>query len=444
MRISIFTKNLNRSCYTYMFVLEKKVSISYTSGRIPIVIEERPYARTSALAVFITVGSRDEPTGSQGIAHLLEHTIFKGTENMSSRQTSELIEAAGGEFNGYTGKEMTCYYTITLSETVDVAQRILADALLNARLERESIEIEKGVVSDEIRLIKDEPDDYIHHLLSRAMWNGHPMASSEAGEIESVENITESQLKEFYKSYYQPSNFVIAACGDVKKENVVRWAEESFDDLISGKSTRNRIPPTPRSYVEILPRDGEQVYVGIGFPGYRASHPDRFAQTLMSAILGGGTSSRFYQEIREEKGLVYSIYTSSQPYSDCGIFGIFFSAKSSKAELVCKAIADELRKIKDCGLKRGELVRAKRYIKGLLVRKIEPTESRLFHLGEFYVMTEKLPTEAEIISQLEKVTEEDVKKTIEKIIVRDKMSVAIYGTTEKQNSTIESIECLEF
>jgi predicted Zn-dependent peptidase len=425
-------------------VYGKKVSLHYTPARIPVVIEERPYARTVALSIYITVGSRDEPRGREGIAHLLEHVIFKGTKNMTSKETSELIEAAGGELNGYTGKEMTCYYTVTLSETVETAQRILADTVLNPLLEKDAIEIEKDVVADEIRMLQDEPDDYIHYLLTRAIWDGHPMAFSEAGEIDGVNLISDRELREFYERFYRPSNFVITACGRVNSQKILEWAAESFDEGATKTTTKNRIPPTPRSCVELFPRKGEQTYVGIGFPGYFAGHPDRFAQTLLSAILGGGTSSRLYQNIREKRGLVYSIYTTSQPYSDCGLFGIFFSAKSSRTETVCRAVGEEIGKLKNDGLEGDELTRAKRFIKGMLVRKLESTESRMFHLGEFFVLTGKIPTEAEILSNLERITEEDIARAAEKLLDRNKTCVAIYGSPDGNNSTREGIDCLDF
>ncbi|MDD1765681.1 MAG: insulinase family protein [Methanomassiliicoccales archaeon] len=422
----------------------EKVSLAHTQAGIPVIVERLPYARSVALSVYVRVGSRDEPRGREGLAHLLEHAMFKGTRRRNSKETSELIEAAGGELNGYTGKESTCYYAVSLDETFDIAEDILSDLLLDPKLDDESVDNEKKVVAEEIRMLKDEPDTYIHHLLSRTLWNGHPMASAETGETDGIASLSSEDVRRFFHDTYHPKNFVVAACGNVRVGQVEEWASGRFDSHLKPGLGSSRSPPLARSLVEIFPREGDQAYVGMGFPGLNASHSDRYVQTLLGAILGAGTSSRLYQKIREDRGLAYSIYTISHPFSDCGVIGVFFSTSTKSMESVVRLVSSELHQIKSEGLVKGELTRAKRLIKGILVRKLESTESRMFHLGEFFLLTEKAPTEEDILQAFEKITEDDVVRVARNLLDRKKMCVALHAPARISRGCSKSIDSIDF
>ncbi len=408
------------------------------------IVEELPYSRSVALSVYVSVGSRDEPRGQEGLAHLLEHIMFKGTRRMTSREASVLIESAGGELNGYTGKETTCYYTVTLDKTIGTGESILADMMTNPLIDPRAVEIEKNVVAEEIRMLKDDPNDYIHYLFTRALWNGHPMAFSETGELDGVNPLTETHLRSFFESSYRPPNLVVAASGNIAPGRIETWASDNLDALGSAGTRNGREAPASRSGFEFFHREGDQTYVGMGFPGVSAGDPDRYAQTLLSAILGAGTSSRLYQKVREDMGLAYSIYTMSQPYSDCGFLGIFFSSKSSTADTVVRTVASEINKVKRDGLEKGELTRARRLIEGILVRRLESTDSRIFHLGEFYVLTGKVPTEAEILADLERVKEEDIVAVARRIMDRGRLCVAVHGPSENGEKDKENLEGIDF
>ncbi|MDD1773663.1 MAG: insulinase family protein [Methanomassiliicoccales archaeon] len=422
---------------------EEIVSFARTRAGIPVVVERLPYARSVALSVYVRVGSRDEPKGREGLAHLLEHVMFKGTKKRTSKETSELIEAAGGELNGYTGKESTCYYVVSLDKTLDTAEDILADLMLNPSLDDEAVDNEKKVVAEEIRMLKDEPDTYIHHLFSRALWDGHPMASVETGEIEGIASLSADDVRDYFKERYRPHNFVVAACGNVKLERVEKWASETFDPRARPGRGNERVPPSTRSLIEEFPREGDQAYVGMGFPGLNAAHPDRYVQTLLSALLGAGTSSRLYQKVREDRGLAYSIYALSQPFSDCGMFGVFFSTSSKNMETVIRLVSSELLKIKAEGLERGELTRAKRLIEGILVRKLESSESKMFHLGEFFLLTGKAPTEAAILAAFERVTEDDIIRVGRELIDRRKLCIALHASEKTVKTASQNLGSLD-
>jgi len=423
---------------------EERTSFARTQVGIPVIVERLPYARSVALSVYVKVGSRDEPKGREGLAHLLEHVMFKGTKKRSSKETSELIEAAGGELNGYTGKESTCYYAVALDQTLGTAEEILADLMLNPRLDDEAVANEKKVVAEEIRMLRDEPDTYIHHLFTRALWDGHPMASAETGETEGVASLSPEDVRTYFQECYRPQNFIVVACGNVKVGRVERWASETFDSHGRPGRGNERAPPSSRSLIETVPREGDQAYVGMGFPGVTAAHPDRYVQTLLSALLGAGTSSRLYQKVREDKGLAYSIYTLSQPFSDCGMFGVFFSTSSKNMEVVIRMVTSELLKIKAEGLGRDELTRAKRLIEGVLVRRLESSESKMFHLGEFFLLTGRAPTEADILAAFERVTEDDVIRVARELIDRQKLCIALHGPEKIAKKASKNIESMDF
>ncbi|MDD1768190.1 MAG: insulinase family protein [Methanomassiliicoccales archaeon] len=422
---------------------EEKVSFANTRAGVPVVVERLPYARSVALSVYVKVGSRDEPKGREGLAHLLEHVMFKGTKKRSSKETSELIEAAGGELNGYTGKESTCYYAVSLDETLDTAEDVLADLMLNPRLDDEAVNNEKKIVAEEIRMLKDEPDSYIHHLFTRALWDGHPMASAETGETEGIASLSADDVRSYFHECYRPQNFVVAACGNVKVERVVKWASETFDPRARPGRGNERTPPAERSMIETFPKEGDQAYVGMGFPGVNAAHPDRYVQTLLSALLGAGTSSRLYQKVREDRGLAYSIYSLSQPFSDCGIFGVFFSTSSKNTEAVARLVSSEMHKIKSQGLEGGELTRAKKLMQGILVRRLESSESKMFHLGEFFLLTGKAPTESDILAAFERVTEDDIVRVARRLIDRRRLCVALHASENTAKRVAEDLNSLD-
>lgn len=415
-----------------------------TPGGIPIIVDRLSYSRAAALAVYISVGSRDEPQSKCGIAHMLEHLLFKGTELRTAKQIAQEIEAAGGELNGYTSKELTSYFISTLDETLETAQNILAEIISRPLLDAKDVKTEKKVVIQEIKMAEDDPDNYIHELLARAIWKGNPMSKSEGGEVDCVLPLSLRMIQDFYRSYYRPPHMAVVATGNVDADQIVTWAAKSFDEMPKATRRVNRKTPQFHPGIELFPREGNQVYAAIGFPGVKASHPDRYAQNLLSTVLASGTSSRLYQKVREENGLVYSIYSMSIALSDCGVLGTFFSTSFENADKVFRLVSEEMRKFKDQGLEKGELTRAKRWIKGMIVRKLEPVENRMFFLGEVFLQSGKLMTGAQILEQLEKVTEEDVERIAQTMFNQGKHSIALNAPKKEGRALSKELESLDF
>jgi predicted Zn-dependent peptidase len=409
-----------------------------------VIVESLPYFRSVALSVNVGVGSRDEPQNHCGIAHLLEHLMFKGTGERSTKEISELIEGAGGELNGYTTKELTSFHVFSLDETAETAQNILSDMILNPLIDEEHVELERSVVTQEINMMVDEPEDYSRVLLDQTIWRGHPMATPESGDVESVKGIETADLRGFFSDHYRPPNLSVVACGHVERKKILRWASDSFDHLSVAKKMPSRTPPVTRSSINVFPREGDQAYVEMGFPGLDAKHPDRQAAWLVSGVVGAGTSSRLYQRIREDEGMVYTIFTFPQMFSDCGLIETHFSTESEKAETVIRHIAEELKRLKEEGLVEGELERAKRWVKGTMVRKLENTESRMYWLGEHYTQTGEVMPLGQVLEDFDKVTSDDVVRVSNELFKRNKLCVVLHAPGVQGKQIAKNIKTLDF
>lgn len=424
--------------------MDSRLGLHRTNAGIPVIVEEVPRSRTAALSVNFSVGCRDEDKELCGTAHFLEHIMFKGTRKRNARQFSELVEGAGGEMNAYTTKESTSFHVFSLDETFEVMKGLMADMMTAPLIDEEHVELERGVVLQEISMLEDDPEDYARVLLDRTIWEGHPMSNVETGVPDCVANLKAKHLRRFFEDRYRPPNACVVACGHVSTEDVVSWAEETFDELSHANAYNDRTPPVPKASIKVFPREGDQAYVEMGFPGLPCKHPDRNALTVASIILGGGTASRFYQTIREDQGLVYHISTFPQSYTDCGIVETFFSASVAKLEPVMRTLAREISAFKDHGPTEDEVLRAKRWIKGMLVRRLEGTDSRMYWQGEHFMLNGELGDAERSIADFEKVTREDVMRVINEIFQRKKMCAAMIVPEKEGEAAARRMQSLDF
>ncbi len=411
---------------------------------MPVIVEEVPRSRTAALSVNFKVGCRDEDQDLCGTAHFLEHIMFKGTHKRNARQFSELVEGAGGEMNAYTTKESTSFHVFSLDETFDVMKGLMADMMTAPLIDEEHVELERGVVLQEISMLEDDPEDYSRVLLDRTIWEGHPMANTETGRPEWVKELKARDLRRFFEDHYRPPNMYIVASGHVSAEDVVSWTEGTFDHFPPATRSLKRVPPEPKACTKVFPREGDQAYVELGFPGYPGNHPDRQALLVACIILGGGTSSRLYQTVREDQGLVYHIGTFPQSYTDCGIVDTFFSASIGKLDRVMRTLAKELAAFKDQGPTEEEVRRAKRWVKGMLVRKLEGTDSRLYWLGEEYATCGKVADAEASIREFEAVRREDVARAMNDVFQRKRMCAVLLAPEKAGEATARRMQSLDF
>jgi predicted Zn-dependent peptidase len=420
------------------------LSVDSTPAGIPVIVEVLPHARSVATAICIGTGSRDEPGKDGGISHFLEHMLFKGTISRSYKEVNETIEEAGGYLNAFTTHEMTAYYALTMDETLETGQMLLEDLFKHPLMAEEHIELERGVVKQELNNVINDPDMYIRRLLIQSHFGEHPLALPILGSEQSVDSFTREELLRYHLEHYRPPNLAVVVAGNVKQADIVSWAARCFDEEAKGARPSGRTAPKHRSSIDIYPRNGDHTYVGIGLPGLEASNDLTAVQDVLCTVLSGGSSSRFNHRIREEEGLVYSISTSPVPYVDCGTVDTYFSTTSERAERVMQLFAEELRKFKAEGLRKGEIERAKRIIKGAILRTVGQPRDDMKAMVFAYMETGRVRTVDEVIERVESVTSEQVLRFADELLRRDRMCAAIHASLDSAKPVAEMAVSIDF
>ena len=408
------------------------IEISQTAGGIPVVVESIPDSESVAYMIGVATGSRDETEDIFGLSHLLEHTVFRETKTMDSYQMAKEMEGAGGELNAFTGREMTAFYGITIKETADVARRIVGDIVANPLINENATELEKKIVLQELSMIKSEPERHIHDLFSMVLWKGHELCQDEGGDEKLVAKMTFEDLRKYYEEKYRIPNLSVYAVGSADVAETVAWAEETLDGMSGGKRNVRTAPPMPEGKYEFVQNDSDHYQVAMGFQSYGASHPDRPAVTMLSAILGSGTSSRLFQEVREKKALVYSIFNNISQNSDASSMATFMSCTKENVAEAMETTAKVYGKLLSDGLEKGELERAKRLVKGSNIRAMESTDNRLYRLGVNHMLNGSVETLESRLRKIDAVTEEDVMRVAEDIMVSDRLNVVLLGKNNRK------------
>ncbi len=405
------------------------IDVSKTSGGIPVVVDNIPDSESAAYMIGVATGSRDETEDIFGLSHLLEHTVFRETKTMDSYLSLIEIEGAGGELNAFTGREMTAFYGITIKETADVARRIVGDIVANPLINDKATKLEKKIVLQELNMIKNEPERYIHDLFETVLWRGHELAQDEGGDPKLVAKMTHKDLRKYYEEKYLIPNLSVYAVGSVDLDETVAWAEETLDKMSGGKRNVRKVPHTPEAKYEFVKNDSDHYQVAMGFPSYSSSNPDRMAMSMMSAVLGSGTSSRLFNDVREKKALVYSIFTSIAQNSDASSTTVYMSCTKENVEEAMQTTSEVIGKFLKEGLEKGELDRAKRLIKGANVRAMESTDNRLYRLGVNHMLNGSTETLEQRLAKIDTVTEDDVMRVAEDLLKFDRMNVVVLGKT---------------
>ncbi|MBE6528700.1 MAG: insulinase family protein [Thermoplasmata archaeon] len=407
------------------------IEVSKTAGGIPVVIDNIQGSESAAFMIGVATGSRDETKDIFGLSHLLEHTVFRETKTMDSYQMAKEIEGAGGELNAFTGREMTAFYGITIKETADIARRIVGDIVANPLINEKATELEKKIVLQELSMIKNEPDRYIHDLYEMILWRGHELSQDEGGDEKLVANMTCEDLRKYYEEKYLIPNLSVYAVGAVDPEDTVAWAESTLDGMAGGKRNVRTAPPMPQGKYEFVANDSDHYQVAMGFPSYGASHQDRTAVSMLSAILGSGTSSRLFNDVREKKALVYSIYMTVAQNSDASSLTTFMSCTKDNVEEAMETTSKVFAGLLENGLEKGELERAKRLVKGANVRAMESTDNRLYRLGVNHMLNGSTETLEQRLEKIDAVTEEDVMRVAGDLLKFDRMNTVVLGKNHR-------------
>jgi predicted Zn-dependent peptidase len=381
-----------------------------------IISEQVPGQRSATIGVWVGVGSRDESPALHGCSHFLEHLLFKGTPERSALDISIALDAVGGEFNAFTAKEYTCFHARVLDQDLPLAVDVLGDMVTSSLITEEDVDAERDVILDEIAMHDDDPDDVAHNLFSALAWGNSPLGRPIAGTVASIEGMSRDQIRRFYLRHYRPERMVISVAGNVDHAAVVKLVRSAFsrrgfldgtaEPAVTKQTTRSRTAATGLAQAS---RQFEQVNIVLGVQGITRSDERRFALGVLNAALGGGTSSRLFQEVREKRGLAYSVFSFASQHVDAGLVGVSVGCLPNKLEQVLDVVRAELAKIAQDGIDADELARGKGQLKGGLVLGLEDSASRMTRLGKSELVDDELLSIDEVLARIDAVTLDDVR-----------------------------------
>ncbi|NYD42351.1 pitrilysin family protein [Nocardioides panaciterrulae] len=398
-----------------------------------VISEQMAGVRSASIGVWVGVGSRDETPSLHGCSHFLEHLLFKGTEERSALDISVELDAVGGEFNAFTAKEYTCFHARVLDEDLPLAVDVLGDMITSSRLAAEDVEAERDVILDEIAMHDDDPDDVVHNLFAAQAWGDTPLGRPIAGTEESIASLTRDQIARFHQRHYRPATVVVAAAGNIDHTALVRQVKKSFGR--GGWLDREEAPVPPRHATRtrrVAPgvvqarRPFEQVNVVLGVEGLTRHDERRFALGVLNTALGGGTSSRLFQEVREHRGLAYSVFSFASHHADSGLVGVSVGCLPSKLDDVLAVVRAELAKVAADGISAEELARGKGMLRGGLVLGLEDSGSRMSRIGKAELVHDELLSIDEVMRRIDGVTLEEVRGLAAELFTRAEV-LAVVG-----------------
>ncbi len=403
-------------------------------GGIRVVTESLAHVRSVAVGIWVETGSRVEPVERGGISHLIEHLVFKGTENRSAEDIARAIDSVGGQLDAFTAKEHTCFYVSVLDEHLELATDLLADVLLRSRFAAEDIEREKAVVFQEMKMVEDTPDDLVHDLFAARVWSGHPLGRPILGRREVVEGFDRATIVSHFQEEYTPGRVVVAVAGHVEHDQVVDCFARRFEAFSRATPPSHPMEaPTLQPGIDMHARPLEQVQVVMGFPGVSETAPQRYALYLLNDIVGGSMSSRLFQEVRERQGLVYSVHSGTQQYRDTGVLYFYAGTDPANFGKVLKAFVREVRALKKDGVTAEELRRAKDHLKGNLLLSLESSSSRMNRLARQELRFGAFHSIDDMLGEIDGVRPEAVEALIHRVLDEEQMALVTLGPVDKRN-----------
>jgi predicted Zn-dependent peptidase len=394
-----------------------------------LVAETMPHARSVSVGIWLRAGSRKEPASLNGIAHFIEHMVFKGTERRSAEQIAREVDSVGGMLDAFTAKESACFNARVLGEHLPLAFDVLSDMVLRPLFADPDIVKEKQVILEEIRMEEDNPEAVAHEVLTQNFWRGHPLGWPIIGTRATVKGFKRADLVKCFGPWYAPDNLVVTAAGSLQPEKLRDLVEATFGGR-NAKAGVARKSAAPTPHARLVTRNKpalEQAHITIAVPSYPLAHPRRYAASILNNILGGGMSSRLFQNIREREGLAYAVFSEMTPYSDAGMFSIYAGTARQNVERVLRLVAEEFRKIKQEPVSEEELRRAKEHLKGSLVLSLESSGSRMSSLARQEMYLHRFYTVEELQAALEAVTREQVQEIAQEFFRPEQIAVTIVG-----------------
>ena len=391
-----------------------------------------PAVRSVAFGIWVGVGSRDEAPGLAGASHFLEHLLFKGTKRRGALEIAAVMDAVGGEMNAFTAKEYTCYYARVLDADLPLAVDVVSDMVTSSLIANDDFESERGVILEEIAMHDDAPDDIVHDAFARAIFGDHPLGRPVLGTVESISDVSRSSVHGYYRRRYKPSQIVVAVAGNLDHAKVVRLVRRAFGEVLSGDvepapPRGGRTGPKVVGGVHVTRRPTEQANLVLGTGGLARADERRFALGVLNNALGGGMSSRLFQEVRERRGLAYSVYSYHSQYADTGLFGVYAGCAPSRVDEVLSLCREQLDAVAHGGITAEEIARGKGQLKGSLVLGLEDTASRMHRLGKGELVYGEQLTVDEVIDRIDAVTADDVAEVAYEVLAQGQRGLAVIG-----------------
>ncbi|MBV9404306.1 MAG: insulinase family protein [Acidobacteriaceae bacterium] len=407
-----------------------------------IVTEAMPYVRSVSLGVWIGNGSRIERGPENGISHFIEHMVFKGTKNRSAEDIARSVDSVGGGLDAFTSKELVSFNTKVLDEHLPIALDVLADLVLNPLFRESDIEKEKGVILEEIKMEADQPEFVLHETFISNFWKGHGLGKPILGTKETVKKFGQQMLLDYYNRVYSPKNILITAAGNLDHDEIVKLVCEKFAGLIeNGAPPADSVPKTHAPIVMKKKESLEQVHIAVGVPAYPLAHELRFPLYVLNTVLGGGMSSRLFQNIREKQGLAYAVYSELNLFSDTGCFTVYAGTAVETAKQVVSSVIQEFRQLKEELIGEDELQRAKDHLKGSLMLSLESTSSRMSNLARQELYFERFMSLDEMLFSIESVTRDEVQRIAQEFFRTDAIALAMLGRIGEIEITREDLVC---
>jgi len=397
---------------------------------VKIISQKTPHIRSVSMGVWVNVGARDESDRENGLSHFIEHMIFKGTARRSAYQIAKEFDAVGGHTNAFTSMEHTCYHAKVLDNHMETMVDILTDIFLNSTFDPQEVERERPVICQEIGMVEDAPEEFVHLLSGHNFWGDHPLGRSILGTRENILNFDSPVIKDFFNRFYHPERIVVAVCGNVDHGRLLDLVAQTFGGIVSGQSLPERYAPEITPGTRIHYRELEQVHVCLSTPGLSITDPRRFALSLLNSLLGGNMSSRLFQEIRERRGLAYSVYSYIASHVDTGMFGIYAGVHPDNVQQTLELIVQELNTLCRTPITAAELQDAKEFTKGNLILATESVDNQMVRLAQNEIhFNDYIPLES-VIDNIESVTAEEIQELARTLFRSDQSGVTVLGQVD--------------
>jgi predicted Zn-dependent peptidase len=408
---------------------------------IRVVMEEIPFVKSASIGIWVEVGSRDETDAEAGFSHFIEHMFFKGTARRSAQQIAQEMDGLGGELNAFTSREMTVFYAKVVDEHLPQAVDLLADLFRHSVFNPVEIAREKKVILEEIKMVEDDPEDLVHDMHTENVWSGNPIGRPILGDVKIIQAISRRKILDYLNRKYLPDRIVISAAGRFNRSALIRQlnrAFRTFGRTAVGGLSKGFPAPVAGGRLVIRRKKLEQTHLCLGLPGLPLTHIDRYGTYALSTLLGGGLSSRLFQEVREKRGLVYSIYSHFSAFKDAGMLTVYAASSPKVVRQVLKVTIREVRRLRERGVHNDELRRAVNQLKGGTLLGLESTNSRMSRLAKDEIFFGRFFTLEETLSEINKVSKQQIHRLSDSLLDTQKLSLTVLGPVASDTRPLAS------